>query len=100
MLIAFMVTSGKGYLKDLIVILFVINIFSDNKFFLIIRDNFFKLLILITALYFLIAGLEILLKSDEYKYCYSNCIYNFDLNEFFTPIGASEIINTVRIYAF
>ena len=100
MLIAFMVTSGKGYLKDLIVILFVINIFSDNKFFLIIRDNFFKLLILITTLYFLITGLEILLKSDEYKYCYSNCIYNFDLNEFFTPIGASEIINTVRIYAF
>lgn len=100
LLIAFIVPSGKGYVKDLIVILFVINIFYDNKFFIIIRDNFSMLLILLVVLYIFITGLEVLLKGNEYSYCFSNCIYNFDINELFTPVGASEIVNTVRIYGY
>lgn len=98
--ISFNVPSGKGYIKDLIVILFVINILSNNKFFIFFRDNLFKLLLTFIFLYLLITGLEFFLKNNEFNYCHSNCIYGFDLNEFLTPIGASELMNTIRIYAF
>ena len=94
------VPSGKGYIKDLIVILFVINILSNNRFFIFFRDNLFKLLLTFIFLYLLITGLEFFLKNNEFNYCHSNCIYGFDLNEFLTPIGASELMNTIRIYAF
>ena len=41
------------------------------------------------------------MKNAEFNYCdTNNCIYGFDINECLTPLGASELINTVRIYAF
>ncbi|MDC0968009.1 hypothetical protein OAS25_02885 [Alphaproteobacteria bacterium] len=99
LLISINVPSGKGYIKDLIVIFLVINILSNNKFYLFFRNNLFKLLLILISLYLLITGLEVFIKSNEYNYCYSNCLYGYDVNEFFTPIGASEIMNTIRIYS-
>ncbi len=99
-LIALKMPSGKGYIKDFVIILLIFNFLSNNNYFLFLKNNFFKFIFSLVFLQFLIAILEIVVKKTDYSYCYSTCLFGYDLNEFLTPIGASEIINTVRIISY
>lgn len=91
LIFAFFSISGKGYIKDFLAILIVLNVLNENKFFKIFKNKFFILFISFLFLHFLIVFLETTIKVYDENI--------FDIYELFTPIASSEIYNTIRIYS-